>query len=266
MLTEVKNFIRFLIESIKCNFKSIIEYKKSFLIQTIFMIINNGFFLIFWVVVFNVNGGTVEGITMKDVLYLWGITPASWGLANILFGGFRYINRYVLNGTLDTYFLQPKSMLFSVGVSKMDFGAFGDFLYGIVLTIIASDSVLEFLLMVSYLILGTILTCAAFIIVRSLVFYLGEIDQIAHVYENSLFITLSSYPMEIFSNFFKFLMYTVIPVAYLVHIPIRMIDNFNLVEYLIIVVVSIGSFIVADIMFNKSLKRYESGNSMLMRD
>ena len=87
------------------------------------MIVNNGFFLIFWIVVFNVNGGTVEGITMKDVLYLWGLAPASWGLSNILFGGFRYINRYVLNGTLDTYFLQPKSMLFSVGVSKMDFGS-----------------------------------------------------------------------------------------------------------------------------------------------
>ena len=55
MLTEVKNTIRFLIESIKCNLKSAVEYKKSFFVQTIFMLVNNGFFLIFWQVVFNIN-------------------------------------------------------------------------------------------------------------------------------------------------------------------------------------------------------------------
>lgn len=104
MLMEVKNLIRFLIQSIKCNLKSVIEYKKSFFVQMILMVINNGFFLIFWQVVFNVNGGSLDGITMKDILYLWAIPPAAWGLANFLFGGFREINRYVINGTLDTYF------------------------------------------------------------------------------------------------------------------------------------------------------------------
>ena len=77
MLTEVKKLIRFLIESIKCNLKSAVEYKKSFFVQMILMVVNNGFFLIFWQVVFNVNGGHVDGITMKDVLYLWAIPPAS---------------------------------------------------------------------------------------------------------------------------------------------------------------------------------------------
>ena len=266
MLTEVKNLLRFLKESIKCNLKSAVEYKKSFLIQLILMIVNNGFFLIFWVVVFNINGGTIEGITMKDVLYLWAIPPATWGLANFLFGGFREINRYVINGQLDTYFLQPKNMLLSVGVSKTEFGACGDLIYGLVLGFIACESILEGFLMISYIIFGTILTAASFIIIRCLAFYLGEFDQIAHVYENSLFITLSTYPMNIFSDFFKFLMYTVIPVAYLIHIPINLIYEFDIVQYLLIIVVSIGLFVFANIFFNKSLKRYESGNSMLMRN
>ena len=266
MLTEVKNLIRFLIESIKCNLKSAVEYKKSFFVQMILMVVNNGFFLIFWQVVFNVNGGHVDGITMKDVLYLWAIPPASWGLANFLFGGFREINRYVINGQLDTYFIQPKSMLLSVGVSKTDYGACGDLVYGIVLGIIACSSIGEFFMMIYYILMGTILTASAFIIIRSLSFYLGEIDQIAHVYENSLFITLSSYPMNIFSDFFKFLMYTVIPVAYLTHIPIKLIYAFDIKSFILIGIVSIGFFVFANVFFNKSLKRYESGNSMLMRN
>jgi hypothetical protein len=40
MLTVAKNYFRFMKESIKCNLKSILEYKKSFAIQTIFMIAN----------------------------------------------------------------------------------------------------------------------------------------------------------------------------------------------------------------------------------
>lgn len=156
-------------------------------------------------------------------------------------------------------------MLLSVGVSKTDFGACGDLIYGIVIGIIACDSIGEMFLMFYYILMGTVLTASAFIIIRTLAFYLGEIDQIAHVYENSLFITLSSYPMNIFSDFFKLLMYTIIPVAYLTHIPVQMIYNFDIKSFLLIGIVSIGFFVIANIFFNKSLKRYESGNSMLMR-
>ena len=52
MLTEAKNTLKFILKSLKCNMKSAIEYKKSFITQVIFMIINDGFFLIFWNVVF----------------------------------------------------------------------------------------------------------------------------------------------------------------------------------------------------------------------
>ena len=86
MLTEVKNNIKFLLISLKYNLKSSLEYKTSFLIQTVFMFINNGFFLIFWTLVFNVNNGNVNGLEMKDILFIWAISPASWGIANFLFG------------------------------------------------------------------------------------------------------------------------------------------------------------------------------------
>ncbi len=59
MLMEVRNSLKYLFLSIKYNLKASMEYKKSFIIQTIFMMINDGFFLIFWAVVFNVNGGNI---------------------------------------------------------------------------------------------------------------------------------------------------------------------------------------------------------------
>lgn len=44
MLMEVRNSLKYLFLSIKYNLKASMEYKKSFIIQTIFMMINDGFF------------------------------------------------------------------------------------------------------------------------------------------------------------------------------------------------------------------------------
>ena len=42
--------------------------------------------------------------------------------------------------------------------------------------------------------------------------------------------------------------------------------SFDIKQYLLVAGFSIGLFIISSIIFNKSLKRYESGNSMLMRN
>ena len=48
MLMEVKNNIRYFFNAVKIGIKSAMAYKVSFLVQVIFMVINNFFFLIFW--------------------------------------------------------------------------------------------------------------------------------------------------------------------------------------------------------------------------
>ena len=147
MLTEARNTFNFVIKSLICNIKSSMEYKKSFILQTVFMMINNGFFLIFWLVVFGINNGNISGITMDDILYLWSIPVISWGAAHFFFGGITEINRYIINGELDTYLLQPKNMFFNVAISRCDVGAFGDLLYGTILGIIVSNSIFDFILL-----------------------------------------------------------------------------------------------------------------------
>ena len=69
MLMEVKNNIKYFFNAIKVSIKSAMAYKVSFLIQTIFMFINNAFFLIFWSVVFK-NGGQDSGLVFNNVLYI----------------------------------------------------------------------------------------------------------------------------------------------------------------------------------------------------
>lgn len=266
MLMEVKRNIIFLFTSLKYNLKSSFEYKKSFLIQMIFMIINNGFFLIFWNVVFSVNNGNVNGLEMKDILIIWALAPASWGIACFLFGGLREINRYILTGGLDTYLLQPKNILLSIATSKCDFAGCGDLIYGLVLGAIGCGNFKLYIEFILYVLIGTIVTCGVFIFIRTLAIWIGEVEQIAHIYENSLFITFCTYPFEIFGGFTKFLMFTIVPSAYVCHIPKKLLGNFDLklFVFLLIAVTILFSFSVA--FFYNSLKKYESGNNIAMKE
>lgn len=265
MLMEVKNTINFIIKSMICNIKSALEYKKSFYLQVIFMIVNNGFFLIFWGVVFNINGGSISGLDMKDILYLWSIPTIAWGIAHFFFGGVVELNRYIINGELDTYLLQPKNMFFNIATSKSDLGAFGDLIYGLILSVVVSSNILDFFMIMIYTVIATVFTIAISVIIRSLSLWIGDVENIAHVYEQSLFLTLTTYPEQIFGKGIKLLMYTVVPAMYAVHLPIKLLGNFNIKLFLLIIIVMFIFIIIAKSIFNKVLKEYESGNNISLK-
>lgn len=265
MLTEAKNTFNFVIKSLICNVKSSMEYKKSFILQTVFMMVNNGFFLIFWGVVFGINDGNISGITMDDILYLWSIPVISWGAAHFFFGGVTELNRYIINGELDTYLLQPKNMFFNIATSRCDVGAFGDLVYGTILGVIVSNSIFDFLQILMYSAIATVITLAITVCIRSLAIWFGDVENLAHVYEQSLFATLTNYPEAVFGKGIKFIMYTIVPAMYAVHLPIRLMGKFDLKIFLLIIFATIFFVILAKILLDQVIKRYESGNNIALK-
>ena len=265
-MTNLKNTIRFIILSLKYNLKSVVEYKKSFIVQALFMIFNNFFFLIYWVVVFSLNDGDLNGIEFRDILIIWAIPNGAWGMANFFFGGLREIDRLIITGGLDTYLLQPKNLIVSIALSKVRFSSFGDLLYGILMGFIIANSVLEFFEIVLFMIIGAVIMMSCFIIVRSFSIWLGEMENIASVYENSLLITLSTYPFNIFGNAMKVIMFTIVPTAYITHLPVRIINKFDMTLFLEVLLFGIFIFSFAILFFHKILKRYESGNNISMKE
>ena len=113
MLMEVKNNIRYFFDALKVSIKSAMAYKVSFIIQTVFMFINNIFFLIFWAVVFSKTGNNTD-ITFNNVLYLWSFSALSYGIAYFFFAGVQKINDYIITGAMDSFLLQPKNILLNV--------------------------------------------------------------------------------------------------------------------------------------------------------
>ncbi len=266
MLMEVKNNIRYLINALKVSIKSAMAYKVSFIVQSLFMIINNGFFLIFWKVLFN-NAGDGLDISFDSILYLWSVSTMAYGIAYFFFGGVKKINEYILNGTMDSFILQPKNLLLNVISSKCTFSAFGDFLYGFVICIIVTRfNIPKIFLLLLLSIIGSGFFISTEVLFRSLTVWLGDTNSLATRYTETLLLTFSTYPENIFSVGIKVLLYTIIPVAYVVYLPIKLTMSFDVGTFLLIILMLVIYTIISITVFYKAMKSYESGNNMSMKD
>ena len=84
MLTVVKNQILVCMLSVKYNIMREMLNKVTFLMNVTFMILNNASILIQWFVLFRLRED-IGGYTMREVMLLWGLMAASFGLSHILF-------------------------------------------------------------------------------------------------------------------------------------------------------------------------------------
>lgn len=269
MLTVFKNItstLKYLLMCVGYNVKQSVANKKSFVIQTIAMFINNFVFILFWKIVFNVKGGNINGLVMDDIMYLWSIPTIGYGITFFCFGGVESLCKDIAEGNLDIYLTKPKNSLISTLTSKSILSAMGDLLFGIVCGIIAVK--FNPLKLIGLLLLGIvsgIITVCVMTSIRLLAFWLGDISNACNKYTNSLLITLTIYPEKMFPVFIKVLMYTVVPAMYMAHIPVKLVNHFSLKGLVILLIAMVILLLITKMLYERGLKRYESGNSVTRR-
>ncbi len=266
MLMEVKNNLKFFIRAMLCSIMSAMEYKVSFLVNSIFMFINNGFWLVIWMTIFNANGKSLNGITFDTILYLWSVPVIGYGVAHFFFGGFRNINNYIITGAMDSYMLQPKHPLLNVLTSKCDFSAFGDLVYGIVIgVIVTKGNISSFIFLLLLGCFSSIFIIASNVILRSISVWFGDTEMIAKTYSNNLLLQFSIYPEQLFGGVLKFILYTIVPVGYMAYMPINILMKFDIAQLGIVILAGTLYMTLAIFVFNKAMAKYESGNTIAMR-
>ncbi len=266
MLTVVKQNFNFFIQALKVSIMSAMEYKVSFLIQAVFMFINNGFFLVFWSVVFNINDGKLQDLEFDYILLLWSIPVISYGVTYFFFGGVTQLNTYIITGQMDSFMLQPKNPILNVITSKCYFSACGDLIYGLVIGIVASKyNIIKLLIIIISGIFGSVFYVSTEIILRAISVWLKDTENIANKYKDTLLTTFSNYPESIFSKGIKLILYTVVPAGYISFLPIKIFYSLDFRFSFIIIAVGILYLAAAILVFNKAMKCYESGNSISMK-
>ena len=109
MLTAAKNQLRVCLLSVKYNIMREMVNKVTFLTNVVFMVLNDASILVQWFILFRLRDD-VGGYSLREVLMLWGLVAASFGLSNLLFARVLSLPNLIINGKLDAWLVQPKNV------------------------------------------------------------------------------------------------------------------------------------------------------------
>ncbi|MFA5917138.1 MAG: ABC-2 family transporter protein [Candidatus Gracilibacteria bacterium] len=252
--------IKLILHFWKLNILSAMEYKVSFIIQIIGMIVNDFMFFLIWVFFFRIFG-TLGGLDIGKFAILLSIMVMVFGILHTFFNGYSKIGMMIEEGKLDNYMLLPKSLLVKLIVSSMMISAIGDILYSFLLMFLIPNLTIIMIFEIVFLsIIGSFTFLGFMLIFISLSFYIGSSRNIIRGFFDAI-LGPSHYPPGIFDGtILKYVFMTIIPVYFTVYGQFELVLNFTLGGLIKLILGSIFFLSLGTLIFYKGLKKYESGN------
>ena len=253
--------LNFLLAIWKANLLSTMEYRAAFLSQTIGMMLNDFMYFVIWIIFFD-RFKDVRGWGLNDMYVTYGVLATSFGLVSILFGNAFNLSDIISKGRLDYYLSFPRPVLLHAVASRMIASGVGDFSYGFVSYGLSGfftwDGLLRF-------ILGSLLAAVVFaaflILIQSLAFWLGIMSNLSALALNAM-LTFGIYPITLFDNYAKLILFTLIPAALVGALPAEFIRAFTWQTLAQLLVGAIVFLLIAIAVFRLGLRRYESGSAI----
>lgn len=163
----------------KYNLLSAMEYRVSFIVLVVFMILNDCFFFSIWYFFFQ-KFPTIRGVTFEQFLPLICVFVLIFAIMHIFFNGYRRISTMVSEGQLDNELLLPGNVLLRILSSSLDTSAIGDMMYAFLLLFLLPHVTMIFIFkMVLFAFLGAVVFLGFMIAIHSLSFRLGNIGELA---------------------------------------------------------------------------------------
>lgn len=263
MLTAVKNQGSLLLTTVKYNIMREMTNRTAFIMNVLFMMLNNSTFIIQWMVILHLKK-EIGGYGIREIMTLWALSASAYGFAHIFFHRAFSLSELITEGKLDAFLVQPKNVLVSAITSTTSISAIGDLAYGFVLIFFTGISLRKFLLFTLFTITGGFIFTAFAVIAGSLSFWIVRGDYIAGNL-TGIMVNFSTYPDGIFKGAVKVMLFTIIPIGFYNYLPVKTMIDFQLPYLLGILFVAMFIVLLAFLVFHKGLKRYSSGNLMSAR-
>jgi ABC-2 type transport system permease protein len=249
-------FVRALVAT---NVKATLALRGAFVLQVVFMALNNATFFVFWWALMR-RVTTLRGWHLADVQLLFGMVAASFGLTVTVAGGVRHLGRLIEDGDLDTLLTQPRSVLvYALGMRSLPSGA-GDLISGLVFIATSGEVAWHALpLLLVALFASALVFVACGIAFFSLAFWLGNVETLARqLWE--LLITFSLYPEPLFGGVLRLALFTVLPAGFVAYLPVRVVQAPSVALVCLLVLGASAYLGLAVLMFERGLRRYASGS------
>jgi ABC-2 type transport system permease protein len=205
--------------------RSQLQYRVSFLLD----VFSTAFFTIteFGALALVLNRfKTIDGWTLAEIGFLYGLVELSFGLMDMLFAGFdpTFFGQGVRKGTFDQFLLRPVPIIWQVLSSDLTLRRIGRIVLGIVIFVVALrfndiDWTLAKIVYLPFVIAGMVLFFGGlFMIGSSITFWTVEAIEAMNIltYGGSFLI---SYPMSIYQEWLRRIFTFVIPAIFLNYYP-----------------------------------------------
>jgi ABC-2 type transport system permease protein len=243
--------------AIRCSFAD----RANFAIQIGGMVLNDVFFLTLWWLFF-AGFRSVGGWTLPDMALLMGLTMCVVGLCGVFLGGYRDMAATILKGELDALLTQPKGLIGRLLARESIASAWGDLGGGIVvLALFARLSWPDVPMVLLAVAGGTTVYVSAAIAFASLAFWAAGARSFARDLTDFTLL-FSSYPGSIYSGAVKVIAFTVLPAAFVVMAPVRLIRSPGWETAAVVIVAAAIYPSLAAGLFHLGLRRYRRGAAL----
>jgi ABC-2 type transport system permease protein len=256
--------LRFLGALVATNLKSSFALRGAFWLQAVFMVGNNFIYFAMWWILFE-RFEEIGGWRISDMLTLFGVVAAGFGVSVTLAGGVRELARTIVEGELDTMMTQPKSLLLHVVASRSFASGWGDLATGVLMLGMAGQLTPSGLAgIVPAVAASACVLTATGVMIHSLAFWLGRMDNLARqLWEFTL--TFSLYPSALFGGALKLVLFTLVPAGFIGYLPAELVRKPSVTVAISVAGGVVVYSVVALAVFHLGLRRYESGNRLITR-
>ena len=240
------------------------QYRTNFFASIAIMIFNDTCFIIIFLIFLWYFTDT--GLTLGNFLILFSTSCMWYGVVHGLFYNIWELSDVIEQWKLDYYLSFPVKPLYFLSTTKIGMADLWDILFGLICLIIYAfmfadvSAVLVILKWIWILFLWSLIILWLYILVGSVSFWLQKWSKVADLF-NSMFLSFSDYPPEIYKENKKIYIFMCILLFPWVILPYEMMMwDSTLLQWVLMVLFAILILSLWIFVFNKGLKRYSSGN------
>jgi ABC-2 type transport system permease protein len=234
--------------------------RTNFVLQTLGMAINNGFWLVLWFLFF-AGFREVGGWRLGDVARLLGVVYTLVGVSGVFFGGYRDMAGAIARGEVDALLTQPKPVLPRLLAKDSIPSAWGDLVTGLaVLVFSAGLDAQGFVLSLAAIVIGLVAWLSTTVIFSSLAFWFAGARSLARDLMDFT-VMVSTYPGSIYSGWAQVVAFTVLPAGFIAMAPVGLVRDPSPATATLAIGGSALLAATALALFHAGLARYRRGAS-----
>ena len=258
--------VKLYIESLKMNIKTKIEYKASFIINTLsqFAVFFSYYFTI--LALFN-NFSNVKGYTMYEVLLCFSIVHFGYAFNEVFFRGIDKFERLIINGSLDRYLVRPRGILFQTMCADTDLVKLARCAQALIIMFISLNklhiiwNISKVITLIFMLISSVVIFFSIFVLMASYCFVTVQGLEVKNLLtDGGKF--LAKYPISIYGKKIAFVFTFIIPFGFMNYYPLLyFLGRNNNPIYMVSPLIVLLFMVPCVVLFHVGLKRYGSTGS-----